>query len=126
MPLAGDIPGNDKLLEDLFTHLLDFLWLQYLDEQWNWMACGPGLPGKDPPAVRNRDACLSIRLLGDDNCRTVKEGNVRRKDRHGKAAFPRLVSCIVISHSCPLLLLTDQAQERPDAGGAALGTETAD
>lgn len=44
---------------------------------------------KIPPAGRDHGACLSIRLLGDDNGRTVKEGNVRRKDRHGNATFPR-------------------------------------
>src|ERR1700728_3540563 len=104
------VPATVKLLADLVPNLLDLLRLQHLDNPWNWMSRGPGLPGKDSPAVRDSHARLSIRLLGDDNCRTVKKWNMRGKDRHAKAAFPRLVGPIAISHSCPPALSTDQAR----------------
>src|ERR1700728_1973896 len=113
------VPATVKLLADLVTNLLDLLRLQHLDDPRNWMSRRPGLPGKDSPAVRDSRARLSIRLLGDDNCRTVKKRNLRGKDRHTKAAFPWLVSRISIGHSCPPVLSTDQpgrsiaARDRP-------------
>src|ERR1700733_8474570 len=103
------VPATVKLLADLVTNLLDLLRLQHLDDPRNRMPRGPGLPGKNSPAVRDGHARLSIRLLGDDNCRTVKKRNMRGKDRHTKAAFPRLVSRIAVCHSCPPVLSTDHA-----------------
>ena len=119
------VSGTVKLLADLVTDLLDLLRLQHLDDPGNWVSRGPGLPGKDSPAVRDSHARLIIRLLGDNNCRAVKKRDLRRKNRHGKAAFPPLVSRIAVSHSCPPVLSTpDRHAGRPRAHEAQLSSRT--
>ncbi len=105
------VPATVQLLADLVPNLLDLLRLQHSS-----MTPGTGCPVdqaclvKIPPAgYETATPAWSIRLLGDRQCRTVKKRNMRGKHRHTKAAFPRLVSRIAISHSCPPALSTDQA-----------------